>query len=93
MMRRLLCPCRSFVSLIVRLLICQACSSSPSRSSDGNSSLLDEGGSASQVRQATLELPGYGSVVWLDSLSAWFVDGAGLHQTLCCLTASTCSRL
>ena len=31
--------------------------SSSSRSSDGNSSLLDEGGSASQVLQATVELP------------------------------------
>ena len=26
--------------------------------------LLDEGGSASQVPQATVELAGYGSVVW-----------------------------
>ena len=36
--------------------------SSSSRSSDGNSSLLDEDGSASQVPQATVELAGYGSV-------------------------------
>ena len=36
---------------------------SPSRSSDGNSSLLDEGGSASQVPQASVELAGYGCVV------------------------------
>ena len=38
--------------------------SSSSRSSDGNSSLFDEGSSASQVPQATLELAGYGSVIW-----------------------------
>ena len=48
-------------------------------SSDGNASLLDEGGSASQVPQATVELAGYGSVVWPDSLSEWLVDGAGLQ--------------
>ena len=41
--------------------------SSSSRSSDGNSSLLDEGGSESQVPQASVELAGYGSVVWPDS--------------------------
>ena len=45
------------------------CSSS-SRSSDGDSSLSDEGGSASQVPQAFVKLAGYGSVVWPDSLSA-----------------------
>ena len=44
---------------------------SSSRSSDGNSSLLDEGSSASQVSQASVELAGYGSVVWPDSLSEW----------------------
>ena len=44
-------------------------SSSSFHSSGGNSSLLDEGGSASQVPQATVELAGYGSVVWPDSLS------------------------
>ena len=38
-------------------------SSSSSRPSDGNSSLLDEGGSASQVPQASVQLAGYGSVV------------------------------
>ena len=54
-------------------------SSSSSRWSDGNSSLLDEGGSASQVPQATVELAGYGSVVWPDSLPEWLVDGAGLQ--------------
>ena len=43
--------------------------SSSSRSSNGNSSLLDEGGSASQVPQASVELAGYGSVIWPDSLS------------------------
>ena len=50
-----------------------------SRSSDGNSSLLNEGGSASQVPQASVELAGYGSVVWPDFLSEWLVDGAGLQ--------------
>ena len=43
--------------------------SSSSRLSDGNSSLLDEGGSASQVPHASVQLAGYGSVVWPDSLS------------------------
>ena len=64
-----------------------------SRSSDGNSSLLNEGGSASQVPQASVELAGYGSVVWPDSLSEWLVDGAGLQQMFCCLTASTARAL
>ena len=50
-----------------------------SRSSDGNSSLLDEGGSASQVPQTSVQLAGYGSVVWPDSLSEWLVGGAGLQ--------------
>ena len=53
--------------------------SSFSRSSDGNSSLLDEGGSASQIPPGTVELAGYGSMVWPDSLSEWLVDGAGLQ--------------
>ena len=66
---------------------------SSSRSSDGNSSLLDEGGSASQVPQATEKLAGYGSRVWPDSLSEWLVDGAGLQQVFCCLTASTARAL
>ena len=52
--------------------------SSSSRSSDGNSSLLNEGGSASQVPQASVVLAVYESVVWPDSLSKWLVDGAGL---------------
>ena len=52
---------------------------SSSRSSDGNSSLLDEGGSTSQVPQTTVELAGYGSVVWPDSLSEWLVEGEGLQ--------------
>ena len=52
---------------------------SSSRSSDGNSSLPNEGGSASQVSQASVELAGYGSVVWPDSISEWLVDGAGLQ--------------
>ena len=51
---------------------------SSSRSSDGNSSLPDEDGSASQVSQASVQLAGYGSVVWPDSLSEWLVDGAEL---------------
>ena len=34
-----------------------------SRSSDGNSGLLNEGGSASQVPTASVELAVYGSVV------------------------------
>ena len=59
-------------------------SSSSSRSSDGNSGLLDEGGSASQVPQATVKLSGYESVVWPDSLSEWLVDGAGLQQMFYC---------
>ena len=46
---------------------------------NGNSSLLDEGGSASQVPQASVQLVGYGSVVWPDSLSEWLVGGAGLQ--------------
>ena len=54
-------------------------SSSSFRWSDGNSSLLDEGGSASQVPQASVELAGYGNVVWPDSLSEWLVGGAGLQ--------------
>ena len=53
--------------------------SSSSRSSDGNPSLLDEGGSASHDPQASVELAGYGSVAWPDSLSEWLVDGAGLQ--------------
>ena len=54
---------------------CQIRSSS-SCSSDGNSSLFDEGGSASQVPQASIELAGYKSVIWPDSLSERLVDGA-----------------
>ena len=46
---------------IFRLLLY---SSSFSRSSHGNSSLLNEGGNALQVPQATIELAGSGSVVW-----------------------------
>ena len=52
---------------------------SSSRLSDGNSGLLDEGGSASQVPEATLELASYGSVVRPDFLSEWLEDGAGLQ--------------
>ena len=54
-------------------------SSSSFPSSDWDSSLLHGGNSASQVPQATVELAGYGSVVWPDSLSEWLVDGAGLQ--------------
>ena len=61
------------------LMLTQSQYTSSSRSSNGNSSLLDEGGSASQVPQASVELAGYGSVVWPDSLSEWLVDGAGLQ--------------
>ena len=57
----------------------QTSSSSSSRSSDGNSSLPDEGGSALQVPQASVQLAGYGSVVWPDSLSEWLVGGAELQ--------------
>ena len=59
--------------------MCYTYLTSSSRSSDRNSSLLDEGDSASQVPQASVELAGYGSVVWPDSLSEWLVDGAGLQ--------------
>ena len=47
---------------LLLLLVCQMVS-------DGDSSLLDEGGSASQVPQAFVQLAGYRSVVWPDSLS------------------------
>ena len=49
----------------------RASSSSSSHSSDGNSSLLDEGGSTSQVPQATVELAGLqecglaGFLIWV----------------------------
>ena len=62
-------------------------------SSDGNSSLLNEGGSTLNVPQATVELVGYRSVVWPDSASEWLVDRAGLQQMLCCLIASTARAL
>ena len=58
---------------------------STSYSSDGNSSLLDEGGSTSQVPQATVELAGYGSGVWPDSLSEWRGQDC---SRCCCLTTS-----
>ena len=62
-------------------------SSSSSRSSDGNSSLLDEGGSASQVPQASVELAGYGSVVWpvkmeCDYLCGWIKKNGHIHKNL-----------
>ena len=52
-------------------------SSSSTRLADGNSSLLDEGGSTSWVPQAAVQLAGYGSVVWPDSLSEYLVGGRG----------------
>ena len=67
--------------------------SSSSRLSEGNSSLLDEGVSTSQVPHAAVELAGWGSVVWPDSLSEWLIKGAGLQQMFCCLTASTARAL
>ena len=77
----------------VSLSVTSSSHSSSSRSSDGNCSLLNEGGSASQVPQASVELVGCGSVVWPDSLSEWLVDRAGLQQMFCCLTASTTRAL
>ena len=32
-------------------------------------------------------------MVWPDSLSEWLVDGAGLQQMFCCLTAGTVMAL
>ena len=46
-----------------------------------------------QVPQASVQLAGYGSVIWPDSLSEWLVDGAGLQQMFFCLTASTARAL
>ena len=68
-------------------------SSASSRSSDGNSTLLDEGGSASQVPQATVDFAGYGSVVWSDSLSEQLVEGVEPQQVFCYLTASAARAL
>ena len=67
--------------------------SSSSNWSNGNSSLLNEDGSALYVPQATVELAGYGIVVWPDSLCKWLIDGAGLQTIFCCLTASTARAL
>ena len=67
--------------------------SSSFHSSVGNPSVLDEGGRASQVPRAIIELVGYGSVIWPDSLSEWLIEGAGLQQMFCCLTASTARAL
>ena len=39
----------------------------------------NEGGSTAQDPQASVQLSGYGSVVWPDSLSEWLVGGAGLQ--------------
>ena len=61
------------------LSLTSRCVSSSSHLSDRKSSLLDEGGSASQVPRASVELAGYGSVVRPDSHSEWLVDGAGLQ--------------
>ena len=60
------------------LCLCEGCSSSSSCPSDGNSGLLDEGGSASQVPQASIELAGCRSVVWPE----WLVDGAGVTNCI-----------
>ena len=81
---------RSINTLIIIIIIIIASSSC---SSDGNSSLLDEGGRTSKVPQATVELAGYGSVVWPDSLSEQLLEGAGLQQIFCCLTTSTARAL
>ena len=43
--------------------------------------------------QATIELAGYESVIWPDPLYEWLIDGAGLQQMFCCLTASTARAL
>ena len=43
--------------------------------------------------QATVELAGCGSVIWPDSRSEWIVEGAGLQQMFCWLTASTSRAL
>ena len=51
--------------------------SSSSRSSDGNSSLLCEGGSTSQISRAAVELASYGGVVWPDSLPGRLVERRG----------------
>ena len=69
----------SFRKCHIGLLKPEDSSSSSSRSSNGNSSLPDEGGSASQVPQASVQLAGYRSVVWPDSLSEWLVGGAELQ--------------
>ena len=68
-------------------------SSFSSRSSAGNSSLLDESGSTSWVLQAAIELADYGSVVWPDSHFGQLIEGAGLQQMFCFLTASTTRAL
>ena len=52
---------QTFISIIVNGT--KELNSSSSRSSDGNSSLLNEGGSASQVPQASIEHVGCGSVI------------------------------
>ena len=63
------------MSSVVHLLFLSCTSSCLS---DGNSSLLGKGGSASQVPQAAVEVAGCGSVAWPYSLSEWLVDGSGL---------------
>ena len=82
----------SFFSSLISQLLLHLLETSSSGSSDGNPGLLNEGGSTSQVPQASVELADYGSVVWPDSLSEWLVDGTGL-QRICCLTASTARAL
>ena len=60
-----------------------------SSSSDGNSSLCDEGSSALYVQQTATQLESHWDVVWLDALSEQLVEGARLQQMFCCLAAST----
>ena len=56
------------------------CSSSSSlRSSDGQSRLLDEGSSALQVLQGSIEFLGGWQVVRPDPLPGRLVEGAGLE--------------
>ena len=74
------------------LLYVSKCNSSSFRSSDGNSSLLHEGDSASQIPQATVELAGYRSVIWPDSLPEWLVDGTGLQEIFCLLQQAQCGH-
>ena len=55
--------------------------------------LFDERGGTLKVLLAAVELANYGSVIWLDSLLERLVEGAGLQQMFCCLTAITARAL